>query len=535
MTEPFNFNVLTDPWVPLLRDGGMHRVSLVALLTDPDCDAEEMGHPREDFGFLARVLASGIVQALWPAPDREALEDRIDQPMTREEVDPVVVRFREGFNLLGDRAFMQPVGSKGDPSSNDTTKLMLDVSSSSRPKLLRHDREYEGLCPACMTLALFGAQFLATGTGSTPAKNLIDGQLPAGIKSRIGYESGIRGPSSLITLVHHLSVRGAVWKNTLVGLPQDRDSTPWSGVVLDWKSAYLQPRRRDSIPVVEGIFWQPRAVECRELSVGLCDACGDRGPLIAAYGYSIGLANGLKDGFFRDPWLPIWHVKSLPRAQETPTKQPVWTGLADMLSMVGGTADTMHRDRVPEAAPVVQQHLGWGSGNISLLVFGQSTNNASLVARFAETLSLSMRTGDDGQELLSYLRGRVQQAEKCLQALHDFLKKAWSPEKKSKASYWPHDAAANFWLQTEGPFLDEKRLLESDASDPAASVWTQHLRRISLAIFDALTEGAAIDPVRAHRVAHARRGLRSALNKLLSLQDNPKKVKADDTSSPSPD
>ncbi len=178
MNEPDNFNVLTDPWVPLLRDGRMHRVSLVALLTEPDCDATEMGHPREDFGFLARVLASAIVQALWPAPDRDTLEDRMERPLPSALVDPVVARFRDGFNLLGERAFLQPSGSEPDPSSNDTSKLLLDVSSSSRPKLLRHDRAYEGLCPACMTLALFGAQLLAPQGGR-------------------GYASALRGPNSL--------------------------------------------------------------------------------------------------------------------------------------------------------------------------------------------------------------------------------------------------------------------------------------------------------------------------------------------------
>lgn len=508
MGEDWNFNVLTDSWVPLRGRKGMERASVMELLTG-ERDAESMGHPRQDFDVLARMLLSAIVQALAPAKDAAALRDRMERPMTQLDLAPIVERYREGFNLLGERAFLQPAG--GTRKGNETEALLLDVSSTSRPKLLRHDRAYDGLCPACMVLALYGCQTFAGAGGA-------------------GYRSGMRGPTSLVTLVWCPSVRRAIWANSLIEAAGGvGDKTPWRGRLIEWatEANWKGKTSRASVSVAEGVFWQPRAVRCRPVTDGACSGCGTEGRRLGAFDYGKGQGSELaSEGLFVDPWLPTRTDGETWRAQTTPTRRPVWTGLAEMLAVVRGTGENRAASGATEmAAPVVQQWFGTlHESRISLAVFGQSTDKANLIGRLSENLSLSMTQDNQGVELLAALRARVTEAEEALKLLLAALRGAWSERKDSRGSFWPDDAQATFWQRSEGPFVVEKQRLEHHHSDDAGdepeteSRWAASLRSIVVALYDEHTAGAALEPRRQRLVAMQRVKLLGALKKALAPQ-----------------
>lgn len=506
MSDDWNFNVLTDPWVPLRGPSGMERASVVDVLTGTS-DAEAMGHPREDFDVLARMLLSAIVQALVPAKDAAMLRDRMARPMTREELTPTIERARAGFNLLGERAFLQPAG--GTRPGNETASLLLDVSGTSRPKLLRHDRSYDGLCPACMVLALYGCQTFAGAGGA-------------------GYRSGMRGPTSLVTLIARPHLREAVWANSLIAdTVTAGEQEPWRGRVIDWASeaSWKGKRSRATVSRAEGIFWQPRAVKCRPVEPGSCSACGSVGPRLGAFDYGKGQGSELaSEGLFIDPWLPTRSDGETWRAQSTPTDRPIWTGLAEMLAVVRGTSESRAEGGATEqAAPVVAQWFGTlRERRISLAVFGQSTDKANLTGRFAENLSITMAPEEREEEFLSALRGRVAEAEETLRGLLAALKAAWSERKDARGSFWPADAQATFWQRTEGPFVDEKvrleRYYDRDADDAEVpdSRWADALCSTALVLYDEHTKGAALEPRRQRLVAEQRVKLLIALKKILN-------------------
>lgn len=511
MGDDWNFNVLTDPCVPLRGPDGMARASVVDLLTG-ERDAEAMGHPREDFDVLARMLLSAIVQALTPAKSATELRERMARPMSPTELAAVVARHRDGFNLLGERAFLQPAG--GTRAGNETEALLLDVSGTSRPKLLRHDRSYDGLCPACMVLALYGCQTFAGAGGA-------------------GYRSGMRGPTSLVTLVWCPTVRPGVWANSLVDEAGGAgDGTPWRGKVIDWatEATWKGRRGRADVSQAEGVFWQPRAVRCRPVADGTCSACGAIGRRLGAFDYGKGQGSELaSEGLFKDPWLPTRSDGEVWRAQSTPTNRPVWTGLAEMISVVRGSGESRAGSGATErAALVVEQWFGTlHERRISLEVFGQATDKANLTGRFSESLSLTMTSDAQGLALLGALRHCVTQAEEVLQSLFAALKGAWSDRKDARGSFWPADAQATFWQRTEGPFVVEKQRLEADYGDDpdepgVPSQWAGALRAITVNLYDEHTAGAALEPRRQRLVARQRVKLLGALKKTLDPQTRAK-------------
>lgn len=481
------FNVLTDAWIPLDEDGRARHVSYIELLAG-ERDAADLVHPRDDTRFYARMLLSALTQALFPAKDARELRQRIAEPLSREVVEERIEDVKGDFELLGEGAFLQSSGASA--RENATPSLFFD----GRHDLFRPAHAYTALCLRCAPAVLYGVQGFATAGGR-------------------GYSPGVRGGPPITTLIGLESVRRTVWANTLSEQERrrvayaDDPPSPWSTAEA--------VKVGETIGLVEGLFWQPRAVELAIADDGACGACGEYGARALAAGYAA--KSKVAGGTFRHPFSPAWEDSS-PKAKRPwsfrnfRADRPAWTGFSDLVSDARGTGK--RGEKLARPAPVVRQwveRLEPGDSAASLLVLDYAADKARILGRVTESFPLSNKIVDP--EFADYVRDLVGRAEAALRHLEGALlsvRRRPNANQKGKGSkakgYWLPDATAAFWQRTEGPFWAAFDAYLGDGPDEDAA-FVDCLRRTALALFDEHTKSSESDPQWLAHIVRARRGL----------------------------
>lgn len=495
------FNVLTDAWVPLDEGGKARHISYIDLLSG-ERDAVDLIHPRDDIRFYARMLLSALTQALFPAKDAKELRERIATPLPRGVVEARIDEVKGDFELLGEGAFLQ--SSEASARENATSLLFFDV----RHDLFRPAHAYTALCLRCTPAVLYGVHAFANAGGR-------------------GYSPGVRGGPPITTLIGLGSVRETVWANTLSEDERlrlayaDDPPVPWSTAVAS--------KIGETIGLVEGLFWQPRAVQFVAADEGDCGACGISGPRVLAAGFAA--KSKVAGGTFRHPFSPAWEDTS-PKAKRRwyfrnfRSDRPAWTGLSDLVSDARGTGK--RGEKLARPAPVVRQwaeRLEPGDSAASLLVLDYAADKARILGRVIESFPLSTKIADP--DFADYVRSLVSRAEAALRQLEGALlsvRRRSSGAVKGKGSkakgYWLADATAAFWQRTEGPFWAafEAYLGEGPDEDDA---FVASLRRTALALFDDHTKSSESDPQWLAHIVRARRGLVQGLARELGSSAEP--------------
>lgn len=489
------FNVLFDRWIPVWTGDRRTLVSLEDVLCGAVESSADVVHSRDELRVFTHGLMSALVQALFEPADSSALERRLDEPMSREEYSARAKSVSEDFELLGEPGWMQ----WGERTDEDVTAdLLHEFSETYRPALCRNVMAEGGLCVSCATAALYGFQAWA----------------PAGGR---GISPGVRGSPPLTTLVRGANLRQTTWANVYVTrgayerYAKD-DARPWAlgpeRRSKDGKSWEQYRKPASEIGLVEGLFWKPRAVRLAPAEDGECAVCAVFAPRVRVCAFRAGAKK--EDGYFAHPWTPSRTDKGERRTQHVATDKPVWTGLADMLSLVrpGSSKSAEAGGEATLAAPTVTQ---WSWLNrpegLSLLVFAYRFDNASMEGRFFQSFPAIKRWATT--DFVNGARSAVSYAEEVLNALLYALRRAYSDRQKSTASYFPHDAQQQFWRETEPVFWRYVRALDSEDGLPSPIV--PELASIARGIFFALTEPAALEAKHQQLVVRAQQGLNRAL------------------------
>ncbi len=492
------FNVLTDAWIPLDDGAGKATYASYVELLGGEKDAAELVHPRDDVAFFARMLLSALTQALFPVANATELRARIDTPMKRQEVAHKVDGVMREFELTGDTRWMQldpAIEGKETPAR----RLLLDVD---KHLLFRPRIAPGGLCPPCATILLYGFLAFAPSGGS-------------------GYVQGVRGSPCTTTLISiPSSVRASAWANTLhhewierIGYPADAERA--------WAAGHCD-KSGQSIGLVEGLFWKPRAIRFTDLDRrDACTACGQRGQILRMTGFDRSPRQAETEGIYRHPMTPLVREQRKGGARERFASldgdRPAWTALADWLGIVRG-------DRTVLAAPVVDQwleQLRRSGERTSILVLDYAADKMSITHRFVQSFSLSSVIAD--RDVAEGVASRVEEADKALGLLrhacvriHMKTRPGHDPARgprKKRANIERdllHDVSGDFWQRTEPAFwkvYDAMVAGDLDAQATAEGKFTESVREIALELFDGFSGPSLGDPSRIAVVAEARRAL----------------------------
>jgi CRISPR type I-E-associated protein CasA/Cse1 len=499
------FNLLTDAWIPL--DDGNGYASYPELLTG-ERDAPGLAHPRDDCRFFARMLLSALTQGLFPAADSKQLRERIRTPLDARSVLRGIEAVKADFELVGgDEPWMQSAPTAGPPQANETRSLVLDLA---KHLLFRPAVEPDALCAPCAALILYGMQSFVPKGGR-------------------GYSPGVRGAPPTTTLVQLTnSVRRSMWANTLhvqsaarivYGPEPDR---PWHCQAKEKAGA--------SIGLVEGLFWQPRAVRLSGAGHGTCRACGRPAQLVAAFGFGAKQRRSGEgeQGLYRHPMSPCVRRKRGKALElrfcHLRSDRPTWTTLADWIS---GTAGGDSGEGEILAAPVVTQwneELSDGA-DTSLLVLDYGSKDASITHVVVDLFPLSQRLAErqvaDGvRSAVSFAESVLRDLRKACVRLHikkdprERLSQSQSKREQTERDRL-HDTTAAFWQRTEPLFWTVYERYVSAAADGWAEAYDAfqgNVCTVALNLFNEWAAPSLSDPSRVALIAEAGRWLRGALS-----------------------
>jgi CRISPR type I-E-associated protein CasA/Cse1 len=497
------YNALTSRWLPVVQAtaGSAAGTTVWASPVEVLCgevDGVDLDWPRDDFRVYARLLLSALVQALFPPKDKAELERRLATPMTRVEVEARIAELVGDFELFSPVPLFQ-VLPPSVVKEGGAAPFVFQSGDLAKPP---DDVDAIGLPTALVTL--FVEQTYAGGAGR-------------------GYGAGPGGQPGVMTLVDPGSIRMGAWANVLASDWAARRYAPDGP--RPWSNEKRSDRARAATGLVEGLFFQPRAIWLIPCESGRCSFTGLEGPRVRLSPFFAKSSLAKKPAKGED----IWQHPCSPMATNSigigvvrlNAAQPAWTGFAQLLSPVSKRAAKV-KHVLEGPAPVLDQWkaLRGRPKRPRLLVLDFERDKANVKQRFFESWPLT----DDllqKPEVVEELREHVADAEaiqrsldRALLAAHDDRAKGGRPGLASA------DAERAFWMQTEAPFLgwltaatreDGVDTQPPAASHPDATRMRESLRRIAVRIFDDHCALSEFDPRKQALVARARRRLRYAL------------------------
>lgn len=430
-------NLITDPWVPVLRrDGGRAVIAPWQMaddgLTFPDW-------PRPDLNIACLELLIGLVFIADPPRDPE--DWRARQRPDPDRLRAALAPFAPVFDLMGDGPrFMQDreafEAGVRDPNAPDM--LFIDSAGGQTVRnnadlLVRRGR-YPALPPALAAMALFTLQ----------------SQAPAG---GAGNRTSMRGGGPMNSLVDPGGgLWSLIWANVPDGTPASPQDLPWTRAVRSSeKGQQVFPDRAHR---GEAFFGMPRRLRLV--------AEGDAITGVVQRPYGANYAGWVH------PLTPHYRVKAgaelLPRHPRA--------GAFGYRHWLGVVANKVSAEGLAERAAVV---TGWGMrsrNQADLIVAGWSMDKMKprdFVFSRAPLLDLP----DDQADRLE---GMINAAEALAQALRGALVPVLAKGEGQEA------ARETFFLRTQ-PRLESWLSALADPATPAG--WLADLRAAALDIFDA--------------------------------------------------
>jgi CRISPR system Cascade subunit CasA len=268
------FNLIEEPWIPVIRKSGERKLITPAGLVDRYAEDPVLAldASRPDFnGALVQFLI-GLVQTTFPPANESEWRKKFSKPPTMDELQSTFERYAHAFNLDGDGPrFMQELDlSEKEGESNQIDHLLMEMPGAqtidkNTDHFLKRDTVKQ-ICLPCCAMALLTLQTNA----------------PAGGR---GHRTSIRGGGPLTTIVMGRTLWETIWLNVLTAESlshygdarkiSDSDLFPWMGHTRtsekneETTSQHVNPLQ---------MFWgMPRRIRLSYSSSAKespCDLCG---------------------------------------------------------------------------------------------------------------------------------------------------------------------------------------------------------------------------------------------------------------------
>ena len=501
-------NLLTDNWIPVRPQAGGtgQQISLPALL----CGSErwELALPRDDMELAALQLLISLVQVLLPPTDRKQWAERIAKPLSVEAVEAATKDYQEWFQLdHPEYPFMQvkQVAAK-DPTPMD--KLLAGLNSSTNSRFVNEPDLAKGLCFGCVAVALYNLANNAPSFGG-------------------GFKYGIRGSCPVSTFAQGTDLRSTIWLNVLSQESLDE-------YLPDWKAQVAQPptwvepiKEKATIPahsigLLRGLLWQPgHTVLSPPEKSGQCSCCGHPADKLFTR-FNKAKFNYTSEGMWEHPHSPkVFAVKQgKPEARYVGFTQsiPAWTQLSRYvvkrdLSEVGKS----EQGQLPAMViRQLQKYLQNHADKFELLVGGYRNNQAAIIERRHEVLTLSQGWETHGKEVHELVAHGLKYKTALRKVLFVCSEGIKEKDRKLKGTGLKLQEVGETQFYRRSEHVMAKALADIDFSNTLSTfvMLDTGLKKICEAVFTELTTPYEHDPELFRTLAIARRSLQKHIREI---------------------
>lgn len=497
-------NLLEDAWIPVRADGG---TGTFRLLTYREllCNAGnwQVSLPRDDLELACVQLLVCMTQVMFLPEDDQALRARLAAPLSPEDFAVGVEPCGDWFDLdHPTQPFMQTRGVK---ASEDTPiqKLLIGLPEGNNHAFFNEAGEVRRLSGPLAAIGLFNQASNSPSFGG-------------------GFKGSLRGGAPVTTLVAGKTLRDTVWRNVLTRprVAQRQIATP--GFEQD-QPTWVKPIKEketihwNEIGLVRGLFWQPAQVELLKSEVvAPCDVLG--GKAVPVYtGFRKEKFNFTVDGLWPHPhgamMMSLKKDTLARRFASFTTTAPAWTLLSEFV-VPKSMNDRDAKEGSTPAGPVTQADE-LADGDLHLLIGGYRTNQASVLERRHELMSLAQGWSDD-KGRLKQLVDLGKEAKKALRGKLYFAVQGNNDKGLKGIGAAIHETAEKlFYARTEN-FIHEtfSNVLTFKEWKVAKAGFAKQLATDCCAIFEELTDPYAMKPELIPVIAWARRSLNTDLDKL---------------------
>lgn len=496
-------NLLEAPWIPVRADGGTGPSQLLTyqqLLCEPG--EWQVSLPRDDLELACVQLLVCLTQVIFLPQNNNELRTRTSNLLTQHEFDTGIAPCKDWFDLdHPTQPFMQTRGVK---AAEDTPiqKLLIGLPEGNNHAFFNDAGEVRHLSGAIVAIALFNQASNCPSFGG-------------------GFKGSLRGGAPITTLLYGKNLRETVWRNVLTRPYIEQRQIAMPGLECDqptWVKPIVEKENIhwNNIGLCRGLFWQPAKIELVKSKVAApCDMLGGE-PIVGYSGFSKEKFNFTVEGIWPHPHGAMtMNLKKGELEQKFAsftTTAPAWTQLAEFV--VPKLLDGDAKEGSVPAAPVLQASAG-GSERINLMVGGYRTNQASVLERRHEMMSLAQGWRDD-KERLPKLVNIGKEAKKALRGKLYFAVQGNKDKGLKGIGAAIHETAEKlFYARTEllihDTFSNEHTWKEWQA---ARQEFANQLTHICNDIFEELTNPYAMKPELIPVIAWARRSLNHDLAKL---------------------
>ena len=384
-------NLLSDPWIPVRARSGAGEFRLLTyrqlLCEQGDW---QVSLPRDDLELACLQLLVCMTQVMFLPEDVATLRARLATLLTREEFAAGIAPCHDWFDLdHPSQPFMQSRGVSGEWTSVQKLLPGMPEKTSKSPTahcFFNEVSEVEQLAGPIAAIALFNQASNCPSFGG-------------------GFKGSLRGGAPITTLVFGSSLRQVVWRNVLTRLKLAERQIAMPGLNADLPT-WVKPIAKhtkiywNEIGLARGLFWQPARVELVKSVHGA--PCGVLGgaPVPGYSGFRKEKFNYTIEGVWPHPHgaLNLSRKKDALKQKfaSFTTIAPAWTQLSEFVvphSLEGNAKE----GSTPAGA--VTQAGELGIEHLSLLVGGYRTNQAAVLERRHELISLAQGWRDDKERL----------------------------------------------------------------------------------------------------------------------------------------
>ena len=497
-------NLLKAPWIPVRADAGSGafcQLTYQQLLCEPG--NWQVSLPRDDLELACVQLLVCMTQVMFLPEDDKTLRVRISKTLSPDDFAAGISPCNEWFDLdHPTQPFMQ---SRGVKSAENTPiqKLLIGLPEGNNHAFFNEAGEVRNLSGALAAITLFNQASNCPSFGG-------------------GFKGSLRGGAPITTLVYGANLREMVWRNVLTRPRIEKRQIAMPGFEYDqptWVKPILEKATIpwNEIGLMRGLFWQPARVELVKSEViAPCDILGGN----AVLGYS-----GFRKEKFNFTVEGVWphphgamtmNLKKDPQVKfaSFTTTAPAWTHLSEFVVPNGINAPGANEGSIP-AEPITQANE-LGEGDLHLLIGGYRTNQASVLERRHEMISLAQGWQDDKGRLPKLVEiGK--EAKKALRGKLYFAVQGNKDKGLKGIGAAIHETAEKmFYARTEN--LIRETFSNEDTFSQWAAARKDFAKQIAdrcRTIFEELTDPYAMKPELIPVIAWARRSMNIDLAKLM--------------------